>query len=85
YNAMARGISLQKVSIDLKGDIDLRGFLGISPEVRPGYQKMCVSCQVKSDASREELEDLWAYVQRTSPVLDVISSGVPVSVSLSRE
>lgn len=85
YNASARSIVLHQVKIDLEGDIDLRGFLGISSEIRPGYQKIRIRCQIKADASREEVDDLWAYAQRTSPVLDVVSRGVPVSLSLSQE
>jgi hypothetical protein len=37
---------------------------------------------VKSDASREQLEALCAYVQKTAPVLDIITNAVPVTISL---
>jgi hypothetical protein len=37
---------------------------------------------VECDASREQVEELCEYVQETSPVLDIISNSVPVSVSL---
>ena len=35
YNAAASGINLESLDISLGGDLDLRGFLGISDEVRP--------------------------------------------------
>jgi len=82
YNAAARGIDVQHAEIDLEGDIDLQGFLGISSEVRPGYQAMRLKCRVEARASEEEIKDLWTYVQRTSPVLDAMSKGVPISTSL---
>jgi hypothetical protein len=50
--------------------------------VRPGYQNIRLSCRVKSDAPREKLEELWAYVQRTSPVLDIVRNTVPVSLTI---
>src|SRR6266702_414278 len=67
----------------LEGDIDLHGFLGLSEQIRPGYQNIRVSYRVKSDAPREKLEELCEYVQKTSPVLDIISNPIPVSVTLA--
>ncbi len=63
-------------------DLDLRGFLGISEDVRPGYQNIRVSCRIKSDAPRDKIEEVWEYARRTSPVTDIIHSGVPVSITL---
>jgi hypothetical protein len=40
---------------------------------------------VKADASRARLEELCEYVQRTSPVLDIIRNPVPVSIRLVTE
>ncbi len=37
---------------------------------------------VRSDAPREKLEELWEYVQRTSPVLDIVRNPVPVSLTI---
>jgi uncharacterized OsmC-like protein len=83
YNAAARGIEIRKLSFDLEGDLDLRGFLGLSDEIRPGYKDIRVTWHVESDAPREQLEELCDYVQRTSPVLDIVRNAVPVSVQLA--
>lgn len=82
YNAAAQGISVDSLAFDLEGDLDLRGFLGLSDRVRPGYEGIRVTYQVKSDAPREKIEELCAHVQRTSPVLDIIRNPVPVSIRL---
>jgi hypothetical protein len=37
---------------------------------------------VKSDAPREKIVELCNYVQRTSPVLDMLRNPVPVTVTL---
>ena len=53
--------------------------------IRPfayGYQNIRLSCTVRSDAPREKLEELWEYVQRTSPVLDIVRNPVPVSLTI---
>jgi uncharacterized OsmC-like protein len=82
YNAAARGITVEELEFDLEGDIDLHGFLGLSEEIRPGYDNISLTYRVKSNASRQQIIDLCEYVQKTSPVLDIISNPVPVSISL---
>ena len=82
YNAAARGIRIDELTLGLAGNIDLHGFLGLSDKVRPGYRDIRVTCRVKSDASREQLMELCDYVQKTSPVLDIIRNPVSVSVML---
>lgn len=80
YNAAARGIEVRSLEFELDGDLDLRAFLGLSDQVRPGYAGIRVRYRVDADASEEEITDLCNYVQRTSPVLDIISKPVPVTV-----
>jgi hypothetical protein len=37
YHAAAKGIELQEVESQIEGDLDLRGFLGLDPNIRKGY------------------------------------------------
>jgi len=83
YNAAARGIRIEQLSFDLEGDLDLQAFLGLSDQVRPGYEVIRLTYRVKADAPRSKLEDLCNYVQKTSPVLDIIRNPVPVYISLA--
>jgi len=78
YHAAARGIKLEFVESQIKGEFDLRGFLGLSEQVRRGYKEIRVKFNVKSDASPEQLEELTNF----SPVYDIVSSPVPVSVQV---
>ncbi len=82
YNAAAQGIQVEKLNFRLEGDIDLHGFLGLSDKVRPGYRNIRLIYQVKCDAPREKIVELCNYVQKTSPVLDIIRNPVPVEVHL---
>lgn len=82
YNAAAMGIDVTSLEFDLEGELDLHGFLGLSEQVRPGYSGIRVKYRVQADAPRKKLEELCEYVQRTSPVLDIIRNPVPVSVEL---
>ena len=38
YQAAARGIEIESIESSLEGDIDIQGFLGLSEDVRKGYQ-----------------------------------------------
>ncbi|BBL34909.1 hypothetical protein Nstercoris_01160 [Nitrosomonas stercoris] len=83
YNAAARGISIHKLEFDLEGELDIQAFLGISEETRPGYNHVQVNYHIDSDATDDQLDDLIAHVEKTSPVLDILRN--PVPVSLNRE
>jgi uncharacterized OsmC-like protein len=78
-HAASRGIEIESVSSELEGDIDVRGFLGISEDVPKGYSEIRVNMKVKSDAPREKLEELARY----SPVLNTLIR--PVNVVLKVE
>jgi uncharacterized OsmC-like protein len=78
YHAAARGIRIESVESTLEGDLDLQGFLGLSEQVRRGYKEIRVKFQVTSDASSEQLEELTKF----SPVYDIVSNPVPVSISI---
>ncbi len=83
YNAAARGIKVESLEFTLEGDLDLRGFLGLSDDVRPGYEGIRLSYRVRANAPREDIVALCDYVQRTSPVLDILRNPVKVSVALA--
>ncbi|UEP26164.1 OsmC family protein [Burkholderia ambifaria] len=75
-NAAAMGIKLDKLEIETVGQLDLRGFLGIDPAVKPGYEEVHYTVRVKSDASREQLEELHRAVVKTSPNLSNFSTAI---------
>jgi len=52
YHAAARGIRLAGVRTGLEGDLDLRGFLGLSQEVRRGYQGVRVVFEIDGVSAR---------------------------------
>lgn len=82
YNAAAQGIEIDSLEFDLEGDLDLHAFLGLSDEVRPGYENINVTWRIEADAPREKLLELCEYVQKTSPVLDILRNPVPVNIEL---
>lgn len=78
YHAAARGLEIRAVESEIEGDLDLRGFLGIAPEVRKGYSEIRVKMRVESGASAAALRELAQF----SPVFDVVSRALPVKVEV---
>jgi uncharacterized OsmC-like protein len=81
--AAARGITLHEVTSTVEGDIDLRGILGISDEVRNGYSSLRVHFDVRGDADDAQLRGLVEQSRRRSAVYDVLTTGVPVHVDVT--
>ena len=84
YHAAAKGIEVKGVESRLEGDLDLRGFLGISEEVPVGYQKIRVFFKVDADVSDAQKEELIQMAQKYSPVFNTVSNPTPVAVKLDR-
>lgn len=81
--ATALGIPLDQVSVELQGDIDLRGFFAVDDAVRAGYQAITGTVTLRSSAPRADLEKLRAVVNAHCPVLDILTHPVPVDLELS--
>jgi uncharacterized OsmC-like protein len=82
YHAAIRGIKIDELEMDLEGDLDLRGFLGLSDDVRKGYENIRVNFRVKTD--EQDLNRLKA-LSRLSPVYDVTTNGTNVDISIERK
>lgn len=78
YHAAARGIEIEAIESRLEGDLDLRGFLGMSSTVRKGFHVVRVVMRVRSRAPTAQLRDLAQF----SPVYDIVSRSLPVEVSV---
>ena len=84
-HAAAKGIEIEDMRFEFEGDIDLRGFLGLSDEVRPGYEEIRATTQIDADASEEQLRELHEEVKETSPVYDNVTNEVTLDVDLQFE
>ena len=71
-NGAALGVPLESVRIEVEGDLDPQGMLGL-PEpgkVRSGFQNIRVTHYVKSIAPKEKLEQVTQMAEDLSPVKD---------------
>jgi uncharacterized OsmC-like protein len=82
YVATARKVRLTAVESTLEGDMDVRGALGLSDEVRNGFSNIRVSFKVQGDAPAEKLREVVERAQARSAVFDMVTNGVPVEVGV---
>ena len=81
--ATAMGIPLDSVSVELTGNIDLRGFFAVDDSVRAGYENITGTVTIESSASAEALQQLQQVVNAHCPVLDILTGKVPVNLALN--
>ena len=69
YHAAAKGIQIQEIESRTEGEVDLRGFLGLDNNIRPGLQKIRIKSKIKADVPDEQLEELCQLGPKYSPGL----------------
>jgi uncharacterized OsmC-like protein len=79
-HAAVRGMRIEALESELEGDLDLRGFLGLDPDVPKGYTAIRVKFRVKADPKdMDALRELTKF----SPVFNTLTGGVPVDVQVT--
>jgi uncharacterized OsmC-like protein len=80
--ASARGVKLSAVESRIEGSMDLRGILGLSDEVRNGYEKIRVTFKLSGDAPPEKLRAIVEQSRSRSAVFDVLTQGTPIDIEV---
>jgi uncharacterized OsmC-like protein len=78
-HAAVRGIEIEELESELEGDIDLRGFLGLAPDVPRGYTEIRANFRVKA---RPEDLDRIRELALFSPVFNTITQSARVLVDV---
>lgn len=77
------GLRLDAVDVSVNGDLDLRGFFGLDPDVRPGFSSIDVQVTLHGPETAARYEELTRIVEQRCPVLDVVENSVPVQAALN--
>ncbi|HEX9822184.1 MAG TPA: OsmC family protein [Methylomirabilota bacterium] len=80
--ASVKGIALEKVEVETSGSLDLRGFLGIDPAVKPGYDTIRYVVRIKGDGTPAQFQEIHETVAKTSPNYFNISRPVAIDARL---
>lgn len=73
----AQGIDLQGVQMEIEGDLDPDGFMGLDPNVRNGLQEIRFKVHLKCD-DEEKARALARLAEERCPVGDCLKNPVPV-------
>lgn len=65
--ASVKRIELESVEIDTHGDLDVRGFLGLSDTVPAGMPQIDYVVRIKGEGSAADFEQIHQQVMATSP------------------
>ena len=84
YHAAARGHKITEVESTLEGNLDLHGFLGMDENVRSGYNDIRITMKVKGDLTEQQLQEMIQVAQARSPVYDMVTSPVPVTIEMQK-
>jgi putative redox protein len=76
--AVQRGVEVRGLEVRVTGTYDLRGYLALGGDARPGFQAIDYTVRVDSDASPESLEEIRAAVEATSPMFDNVKNATPL-------
>src|SRR5205814_6551179 len=79
--AAARNIKLNRVSSTVTANIDVRGVLGIDPDIRKGFSDVTVEFDIDADCDEAQKDALMAAAAKYSAVYDMLANPTEVSVT----
>jgi uncharacterized OsmC-like protein len=83
--AAVNGITLEKLEIETSGELDLRGFLGLDENVKPGYDSIRYVVRMKGNGTPEQFQAIHENVMKTSPNYFNISKPIRIDARLEVE
>jgi uncharacterized OsmC-like protein len=73
--AEAMGIQAERVEVEVEGDLDLRGTLGVSKDVSVGFEDIRLHINIEApEATEEQLKTLRERTERYCVVLQTLTS-----------
>lgn len=80
--ASLMGVKIDSIEITCEGDIDLRGFFEIDPDVPAGYDALQYTIRVSGDGTPEQFEQIHETVCRASPMRYTVANPVRLDATL---
>jgi uncharacterized OsmC-like protein len=79
-HAALLGLSVGRIQVGVKGDLDIRGFFDTDPQVRSGFQAISVDIEIETDATPDQLKHLLSATERGCPMLDTCRDATPIKI-----
>lgn len=81
--AAMMGVKLTSLQIRASGDLDLRGFLGLDENVKPGYDSIDYEVNIDGDGTPEQFQQIHEAVIKTSPNRWNVANAIRLNPKLS--
>ena len=76
--AAIMGIELERVEVQVKGYLDMKGILALDEKTPAGFSEIRFETRINSPASQKEIKELIGKVEAHCPVLDTLARPIPV-------
>lgn len=83
-HARLRGVEFHKLKVTVQAPFDLRGYLALDPNVRPGFSALRYLVEVETDADDVVIEQIRAAAEKGSPMLDNILNPTPINGTVAK-
>ena len=83
-HAAQRGVRFRDLRVEVEGDYDLRGYLALDEQTRPGFSAFRYAIHVDTDAPDATLEEIRRAVEAGSPVVDNLVNSSPLTGAVAR-
>lgn len=83
--AAVNGITLSRLEIETTGRLDLRGFLGLDPNIKPGYESLQYVVRIAGNGTPQQFKQIHENVIKTSPNYFNLSQPVKLDAELEVE
>jgi uncharacterized OsmC-like protein len=74
--ATAMNIQINQLQLEIDGELDLQGFLGLNPDVNPGFPELKFIFNVQGNGTQDQYEKLLERVTNHSPNYNTIKNEV---------
>lgn len=82
--ATAMNIQIDKLQLEIDGELDLHGFLGLNEEANPGFPELKFIFHVKGNGTEEQYQKLMERVTKHSPNFNTIKNEVRIIGELTQ-
>jgi uncharacterized OsmC-like protein len=74
--ATAMDIQISELKLEIDGELDLQGFLGLNPDINPGFPELKFVFHVKGSGTQDQYNSLMDRVSKHSPNFNTIKNEV---------
>lgn len=79
--ATSKGIKLDSVNLTIVGNLDLRGFLEVDPDVSVGFEELQFNFEVEGSGTPEDYDAIAQHVRKISPGYRTIAEPVKITIN----